>query len=330
MTRSGLRAVVLLAVGLVAHPATAGQADPPLPMSSLAVRAGDRWVVWWRSDAAPTTWSAADPVLVRGLRMRRSAPGLEWGEVRMAGSAEAWRLRLIAVRLDPREVRFRLDTAYTEDRSAPAWTLDRVPASALFAVNAGQFPRTMPWGWVVLNGREYLSPRTGPLSTGIGFAGDGEVRWIDGGRMGDRGVREGVEWGFQSYPTLLRDGTVPVELQGTGRGVDLAHRDARLAIGQDAGGRILVVLTRFDGAGGLLDFLPFGLTVPEMAAVMGGLGARHAVMLDGGISSQMLIRSGRVTRRWQGLRRVPLALVAEARKERNGPDQMVVRGERIQ
>lgn len=43
---------------------------------------------------------------------------------------------------------------------------------------------------------------------------------------------------------------------------------------------------------------------------MGALGARHAVMLDGGISAQMLIRpQGGAGRQWRGLRPVPLALV---------------------
>jgi exopolysaccharide biosynthesis protein len=43
--------------------------------------------------------------------------------------------------------------------------------------------------------------------------------------------------------------------------------------------------------------LPFGLTTPEVAAVMGALGARRAVLLDGGISSQLLIREGTRTLR---------------------------------
>ncbi|MBC7898394.1 MAG: phosphodiester glycosidase family protein [Cytophagaceae bacterium] len=68
--------------------------------------------------------------------------------------------------------------------------------------------------------------------------------------------------------------------------------------------------------GGALDFVPFGLTTPEMAAVMGALGARDAVMLDGGISSQLLIRDPAGVRRWTGLREVPLALVVRARPYR--------------
>jgi hypothetical protein len=51
-----------------------------------------------------------------------------------------------------------------------------------------------------------------------------------------------------------------------------------------------------------------------MAAVMGALGARRAVLLDGGISCQLLIREGQETHTWPGWRRVPLGLVAFPRR----------------
>jgi hypothetical protein len=48
---------------------------------------------------------------------------------------------------------------------------------------------------------------------------------------------------------------------------------------------------------------------------MGALGCSRAVMLDGGISSQLLVRdSTGGVQRWPGIRRVPLGLVAVARK----------------
>jgi hypothetical protein len=42
---------------------------------------------------------------------------------------------------------------------------------------------------------------------------------------------------------------------------------------------------------------------------MGALGARQAMLLDGGISAQLLLRTPTGTERWSGLRRVPLALL---------------------
>jgi hypothetical protein len=77
----------------------------------------------------------------------------------------------------------------------------------------------------------------------------------------------------------------------------------------------VLAMTRFDALGPDLGFVPFGLTTPEMAAVMGALGARDAVMLDGGISAQVLLRTGVAggEERWPGLRDVPLAMVLTRR-----------------
>ena len=97
-------------------------------------------------------------------------------------------------------------------------------------------------------------------------------------------------------------------------GINTKHRDARLAIGVLDHGELLIAMTRFDGLGESLGGLPLGLTTPEMAAVMGALGARDAVMLDGGISAQLLLRGhDGVEHRWRGLRAVPLALIARRR-----------------
>lgn len=72
-----------------------------------------------------------------------------------------------------------------------------------------------------------------------------------------------------------------------------------------------MALTRFDALDGVLDAIPLGLTTPQTAALMGALGCSRAVMLDGGISSQLLVRdSAGGAQRWPGIRRVPLGLVA--------------------
>jgi hypothetical protein len=112
---------------------------------------------------------------------------------------------------------------------------------------------------------------------------------------------------------LLRDHDVPYALQDDARGLDVGHRDARLAMGRTSDGELLVAITRFDGLGAALGAVPFGLTVPEMAAVMGALGAQHAVLLDGGISAQLLAGRGRARTLLSGWRDVPLGLIARPR-----------------
>ena len=58
-----------------------------------------------------------------------------------------------------------------------------------------------------------------------------------------------------------------------------------------------------------MDRVPFGLTTPEMAALMGALGCTRAVALDGGISAQLRVGA----REWAGMRRVPVGMVVEGR-----------------
>ena len=288
----------------------AGIVGPALPSSSLSVRdAQGRWQPFWSSDRAPARWESAP--LTRYIRWTAGAHGFHWGEAELAGSGEAWRTRLIVARLDPAQLAFRLDTAFTENGS-PDWSTAKMPRDAVLAINAGQFEMTMPWGWVVLGGRKWLSPQPGPLSAALAQDATGALRWVHGNDVARFSARtRGVRWAFQSYPALLVSDTIPAALRGAGRGVDVKHRDARAAICMDRDSRLVIAMTRFDGMGSALGFIPFGLTTPEMAAVMGALGCRDAMSLDGGISAQMVLRDGEgQTRSWKGVRKVPLALVA--------------------
>lgn len=279
-----------------------------LPPSTIEVAgAGGVWTVAWDAARAPATTDAGRwPALAPGGASGRVAPGVRVDRYALRGTGEAFRTELVVVRLHPDSVRFTLDTAFAG--SARAWQVDRAPAGAVMAVNAGQFVADLPWGWVQLGGRQWLPPGAGPLVTTV-VLGDSGVRLL---ARGARPAGDRAPWAFQSYPTLVTEGRVPPALLGAGGGVDVAHRDARLALGRGADGTILVAMTRFGALGGALDGLPFGLTTPEMAGVMLGLGATDAVLLDGGISAQLLVRrSGGVTAlRLPGLRRVPLALLA--------------------
>jgi len=278
----------------------------------LSVWRAGAWHEWWRADRAPERWNAPDTSLTSELTWQRLAPGLEWATLRLACPAPAWRARLVVARLDPRRVELSLEMDMTRDQR-PAWSIDRAPRDAILAVNAGQFVGAMPWGWVMIDGRQILRPGPGPLVTAIAVDAEGGVQWA---HADSTFAPAGVRLGFQSYPTLLAgDGVVPKALRTGEGGLSLTHRDARLAIGETRDGQLLLVLTRFDALGEFTASVPLGPTTPEMAAIMGALGARDAVMLDGGISAQLLLRdpSRDAPLRWPGWRKVPLALIARAR-----------------
>jgi len=293
----------------------------------LAMASGDGWRGLWRPDATPPIrWIAADSALLGALRWHAGQHGITWAELPLRGDGEAWRTRAIIVRLDPTQVRFSLDTAFTHrhDRNGAVmrsarWQVSLASAASILAVNAGQFEATLlgtlPWGWVVLDGREWRPPGVGPLSTAIVIDSSGRVRLLPPAALAEGARARGVAYAFQSFPTLLDgDGDVPALLRGIGTGVDLTHRDARLAIGVTRDRHVMLVMTRFDVFGAVLGAAPFGLTTPEMAALMGALGCSRAVMLDGGISAQLQLKDARGgLQQWPGWRRVPLGLVVRPR-----------------
>lgn len=304
--------IVIVAVVAVVTAAAAGAARvrDSAEETSLAVRAPSGWITWWRSDAAPTSWSG-DERLTQRVAWHPGAPGIEWGEVQLRGSTEAWRTRIIVARIEPRKVEFSLVPAFTQNAS---WTVANVDSSTVLALDAGQFRGSLPWGWVVNRGEEVLAPEYAPLAGAVVVDASGAVRIAAPDSVGAERERGNVKEAFQSYPMLLMNGAVPAALREPGLGVDLTHRDARLALGTLEDGRVVVALTRFDVLGPTFGRVPFGLTTPEMAAVMGGLGARHALLLDGGISGQLMLRSSDSSLRiWPGSRAVPLGLEARSR-----------------
>ncbi len=287
-----------------APPARAQATGLPSSVLERAVGTG-AFTTIWRSDSAPAAFAEGGAAL-RGTPVGGVLPaGITLEQVRLRGSGEAHWTDVVVVRMAAGAVRLSLEMAL--DHGKRDWTIARAPRGAVAAVNAGQFEVDLPWGWVRLDGHDFLPAGRGPLVSTVAIDSSGRLRLMHGGAAPPAEAR----WGFQSYPTLLVAGTVPPALHAAGRGIDVAHRDARLAIGTLSDGTVIVAMTRFAGLGRGLGVLPFGLTTPEMAAVMGLLGVRDAVLLDGGISAQLVVRpvSGRALS-WRGLRSVPLALVA--------------------
>jgi len=258
----------------------------------------------------------AEPhALTTALRWDTLQQGLELAEFTVEAGRLGADVRVIVIRAEPEHFDFTLEHHTKANRMTGAWTVDAAAADVAFAFNAGQFKETGPWGWLVMNGDERRDPGYGPLSLGIAFDSGGAVRWIPFGQLENSRRDRSIRFAFQSYPTLLVDGRVPA-LPGRKELLDRHHRDARLILAADQSGRLVLLLTRYDGLGPATGRVPIGLTVPESIVLAAAMGARHAVMLDGGVSAQLLVRDGAgSTRTWKGMRAVPLALVARPRPD---------------
>lgn len=247
-----------------------------------------------------------------GVQWQHVGAGLERTTVDVTAPGGGWRTRVVAVRVDSSRFTFRLRARLRG--VDPAWSVDRAPADAVLALNTGQFNGITPWGWVVMHGEEIRPPGTGPLSVAIAWDRAGRVHWLAPREIGSARASGEIVEAFQSFPVLIdASGTVPRAIREPGLGVDVEHRDARLAIGTLADGRLILAITRFNGLGELSPPVPLGPTLAEMADVMRGLGCTRAVSLDGGVSAQLMLRENGRTRVWRGWRRVPVGLVAEPR-----------------
>jgi len=313
--RAAVRVVLSLSLALALVIATGFTLKAQSAGSALSVRGPDgKFRVWWRSSQAPSEWKTTVPAITEAVQWRKVRPGLESSTLEISGEGVGWRFHIVLARFLPALFSLQLDSAVVD--SKPAWSIDSASPRSVLAMNAGQFEGDLPWGWIVRDGREVQPPRTGPLSSALVVDSEGQCVIADAAEI--PGIRESRKTilAFQSYPTILvDDGRVPDALLAPGRGVDFDHRDSRLALGSLPDGRLLIALTRFGTANSPLARLPFGPTTPEMAAIMGALGCRRAMLLDGGISGQISFRdmNGRLNR-WPGFRSVPLGLVVFPKK----------------
>jgi uncharacterized protein YigE (DUF2233 family) len=304
-----LSALSVVAAGVLGaaaeRPGTGRSAD------TLAVYTASGWVTWWRSDTSPSHWDGSVSLATR-VTWHPGVAGMEWGAIRLRGASEAWRTRLVLVRLDPRHIGLSLVPTFTKGET---WTVDQAESDVAVALGAGQFRRLLPFGWVLTGGSEVLPPEYAPLAGAVVVNHDGLLRIVPPDSIAAERSHQTALEAFQSYPMLLQNGVVPPPLRHPGNGVNLKHRDARLALGTLADGRVVIALTRFDAFGEPLGRVPFGLTSPEMAAVMGALGCQQAILLDGGISGQLMLRTEDGTlRNWPGMRSVPLGLIGRAKR----------------
>jgi len=238
-------------------------------------------------------------------------PGVWVSESQMASEGPLSVVRLIAVRVEVGRYRFHLDTA-TRNGIRGAWTVESMAGDGVVAFNAGQFSAGFPWGWVVRDGVESQPPGLGKLAMAFTVDRDGTAELLEASEIPSKRGR--IALAFQSYPALLVDGAIPWELKASGRGVNVEHRDSRLAICTLVDGGLVIVITRFTGLGARGENLPWGPTVPEMAEHMRSLGCKRAMLLDGGLSSQLAVRNENGSlKKWTNWRPVPLGLVMSYR-----------------
>ena len=153
---------------------------------------------------------------------------------------------------------------------------------AIAAINAGFFDEKGARGLVLKNGKELRAP-----NGTHGYL----LLWDEGAHIGPTRTREAKD-AIQSFPLLLVNGEVNSDT-AKNRG-NIARRSAAALT---SNGDLLLVAT---------DAELVGLTISQLTVLLRGLGARNAIALDGGASSQLYVRNADYkVREWDP---IPVAL----------------------
>lgn len=183
----------------------------------------------------------------------------------------------------------------------PISTINRPPRWGGIALYTPEYgPYTAPQAYIVIVREDrvvgFSSGRPAIPPDGYALATAASQRFLLDGLARGQPVRlqlaltpPGIQHALQGGPRLVQGGqvSIPYHWEGFGGGF-YRVRTARSAVGITAGGKVLFVTvdqrTRRRSS---------GINLPELAALMRGLGARDAMNLDGGGSATLVV-GGRV------------------------------------
>lgn len=253
------------------------------------------WTAVAPADAARRLWGPVDAFLA--VDWATLAPGLELGVVPIRRPPNPHAVDVVVARVAPAEWRFRVWGR--DDWRAGAVDELAAEAGLALAVNASYFAEDGPIGLVVSDGvRRQRQARSRAAHFLVGR--DGAPRIVN-----QKGASlSGVTQGFQGFPSIMSNGRTFSYMRAGGRGFDVWKVDRRTAACVDREGRVLLLAT---------DTVTNGLSLEELATVLGGLGCVDAMGFDGGGSTGMAIRVGDAARGFGNLEAVPVVLGIEAR-----------------
>ncbi len=234
-------------------------------------------------------WGPTDAVITPDWT--EIAPGLALADVRLSRPPDPRDIDLVVTRIDPARWQFRVWGRADWSR-APVATLAREAGLSL-AVNGPYFAEDGPLGLVV--------------SDGVSRNRQGSRRaahfLLDRGALRPRIVNQkstdvsGVEQGFQGFPAIMTGGHTFSYLRTGGRGFDVRVADRRTAACVTGDQLVLLVVT---------DTWTGGLSLSELATVLGALGCVDAMGFDGGASTALTLHVGDTHRDIRGLDSVPV------------------------
>jgi hypothetical protein len=261
---------------------------------ALEWRSSAGWQPITRDQAQRREWAPEHAFLAVGWSP--TAPGLEVAELALRRPPNPLELTVVLARVDPVRWRFRV---WGRASFAPGAVSElAMEAGLTLAINASYFAAEGPLGLVVSDGvargrqgrnraAHFVVPR------------GGAPRVINE----KQAVLPPLEQGFQGFPAVMTEGRTYAYMRHGGRGFDVDAVERRSAGCILRDGRVLLLAT---------DTLTSGLSLDELATVLGGLGCDDAMAFDGGSSTGLWSTAGD-GRQIPNLKPVPVILGIEPR-----------------
>ncbi|MDP2314394.1 MAG: phosphodiester glycosidase family protein [Pseudomonadota bacterium] len=258
------------------------------------------WVPIDRADARRRAWGPEHTFLTPPWRS--VAPGLSIADLALRRPPNPLVVDIFLARVDPARWRFRV-WGTPDFAPGPVGAL-AAQADLALAVNASYFSDDGPLGLVVTDGA--ARGRQGKNRAAhfvVGQAADGTdaaPRIVN-----EKGAVLGpLAQGFQGFPAIMTGGNTYAYLRYGGRGFDVWRVDRRTAACTQADGAVMLLVT---------DTVTNGLSLAELATVLGGLGCVDAMAFDGGSSTGTALRVEGHARTVPNLGAVPVILGVEER-----------------
>jgi hypothetical protein len=265
-------------------------------VGTLEWAAGGRWSPVDPADARRRIWTTKDAFLAPAWEP--VAPGLATAELALRRPPNPLEVRVFLARVDPGTWRFRV---WGRPDFAPG-AVDELAAQAglVLAVNASYFSDDGPLGLVVSDGASRGRQGRNRAAHFLVSAGAAGPRIVNE----KRAVLGALDQGFQGFPAIMTTGRTYAYMRYGGRGFDVWKVDRRTAACTLRDGEVLLLVT---------DTLTNGLSLDELATVLGGLGCTDAMGFDGGSSTGLSLRVDGHPRVVANLRPVPVIVGIERR-----------------
>lgn len=297
---------VLVLLGLLLALAATGE-TLAVTAVGLGRRVASGGVLHWSDGVSPwekvpltvelrRLWGPSDHFLTP--RWEQVAAGLATAELQFLRPPDPRAVKLVVLDVEPTLWRLRVWGRDDWSRDDVATLADE--AGLVWAVNGPYFAEDGPLGLVVSDG--VVRNRQGTRrSAHFLVDGPGRRPRIVNER---RAAVADIDQGFQGFPAMMTAGRTFGYLRTGGRGFSVSEVDRRTAACTDTRGHLLVMAT---------DTWTSGLSLSELATVMGGLGCVDGMAFDGGASTSLWLDVPGARRHIDGFDTVPVILGASPR-----------------